>query len=172
MMNEHRLIIMRHATAESGANSDHARALTSSGEREARDVGRSLRANEMKPDLVLCSTAIRCRETWRSVSAELGEGATVDYEAPLYNGSAQQLLHCLAGVIDAQTVLLLAHNPGVSMLAIELAHGDEASLTRLRSGFAPATIAQFDFDGPWSTLSSASARLRRFEPAMHNHPPA
>jgi phosphohistidine phosphatase len=167
-MNEHRLIIMRHATAENVSSSDHARALTSSGETEAQAVGRSLRAYALNPDLVLCSTAVRCRETWRNVSAELGGSPDVDYEDTLYNGSARQLLHCLAGVVDAKTVLLLAHNPGVSVLALELAQGDEANVARLRSGFSPATIAEFDFEGAWSTLSSASAQLRRFDPAPRN----
>jgi phosphohistidine phosphatase SixA len=89
----------------------------------------------------------------------------VDFERDLYNASPESLLHCLAGIADEQSVLILAHNPGVSVLALELVRGNEESVTRLRAGFAPAAIACFEIEGPWSMISSASARLTRFERA-------
>jgi phosphohistidine phosphatase SixA len=95
----------------------------------------------------------------------LGSSAAVDFEHDLYNASAESLLHSLAGVVEEQTVLLLAHNPGVSVLAQALAAGDEENSARLRVGFAPATIACFEIEGPWSLLSASSARLTRFERA-------
>jgi phosphohistidine phosphatase len=164
-MKRRQLIIMRHATANPGGGRDHARTLTSSGQDEAREVGLSLRSQGPIPERVLCSSAIRCRETWQAVSAGLGSDAIVDFEDDLYNASPTSLLHCLAGVVDDQSVLLLAHNPGVSVLALELAGGDEESVTRLRAGFAPAAIACFEIEGSWSLVSSASARLTRFERA-------
>lgn len=117
------------------------------------------------PDRVLCSTAHRCRETWRAVAAGLDSSPTVEFLDALYNASATAQLDCLAGVALAKTVLLIAHNPGVSVLAHQLGGGDEASAALLRSGFAPASHACFEFDGPWSLLSSGSARLMRFEKA-------
>ena len=57
------------------------------------------------------------------------------------------------------------HELSTCMLALDLARGDEASITRLRAGFAPATIACFEISGQWSLLSSASAQLTRFERA-------
>jgi phosphohistidine phosphatase len=162
-MKQHQLIIMRHATANPGGGRDHARTLTSRGQDEAQQVGLSLRSQGAIPERVLCSSAIRCRETWQAVSAGLGSDAIVDLEDDLYNASPASLLQCLAGVVDEQSVLLLAHNPGVSVLALELASGDEESVNRLRAGFAPAAIACFEIEGSWSLVSSASARLTRFE---------
>ena len=164
-MGPRQLIVMRHATASSGGGRDHDRPLTSRGHDEARRVGLSIRSRGPIPERVLCSSALRCRETWQGLSASIDSTATVDFEDALYNASPESLLHCLAGVVDEQSVLILAHNPGVSMLALELARGDEKSVARLRAGFAPAAIACFEIEGPWSLLSPSSARLTRFERA-------
>lgn len=162
-MKQRHLIVMRHATAYSGSGSDHARTLTPQGHDEARRVGRSLQSQGPIPDRVLCSTATRCRETWRAISAELDTTPTVDFEDGLYNASAESLLNFLATLVDDRSVLLLAHNPGVSILALELVRDDAPGVARLRAGFAPATTACFEIAGPWSEVSSGSARLTRLD---------
>jgi phosphohistidine phosphatase len=162
-MHARQLIIMRHATAETGGGRDHARRLTTRGLDEAHRVGVSLASTGPIPEHVLCSSAARCHETWEAVAAGLDGRVTVDIEDELYNASAATLLDVLVGVVDVERILLLAHNPGVSQLALELGSDDESSLAQLRPGFSPATIACFEIDGRWSTLSSASARLMRFE---------
>ena len=164
-MERRQLIIMRHATANGGGGRDHARRLTRHGRDEARLVGIRLRGWGPLPDRVLCSSAIRCRETWQAVEAGLGSisSATVDFEDELYNASAPTLLDAIARVTIERTLLLLAHNPGVSVLALGLGKTDEEDRERLRGGFAPASFACFTVDGPWSALSSESARLSRFD---------
>lgn len=164
-MGQRKLIIMRHATANSDAGRDHARTLTAHGQDQARRIGLSLRSQSSVPERILCSTAIRCRETCQAVSAALGTNPVVDFEDVLYNASPASLLQCLAGLSNERNVLILAHNPGVSVLALELAGGDDQSVAQLRSGFAPADIACFETEGPWSLLSPDSARLTFFESA-------
>ncbi len=125
---------MRHATADPDGHRDHERSLSVQGLNEARRVGLSLRSKGPIPDRILCSSAVRCRQTWQAVSAELECSAKVDFQDDLYNASAASLLHSLAAVGEEQTVLLLAHNPGVSVLTHELAAGDEEGIARLRVG--------------------------------------
>lgn len=117
------------------------------------------------PDLVLASTALRCRETWAALSAGLGDPQEIEvrFDAALYAASAERLLDVLAGVTAARTVLLIAHNPGVSQLAHDLARGDDEARAELRAGFAPAAIACFAIEGDWHEVSAATARLRRFD---------
>jgi phosphohistidine phosphatase len=162
-MQRRQLIVMRHATANPGGGRDQARTLTAHGHDQAERVGLALRALGTIPERVLCSSAIRCRETWQAVSAALGSTVAVEFEDALYNASSESILHCLAGVVDEQSVLLLAHNPGVSDLALELGRGDPESVTALSSGFAPAATACFEIEGPWSHVSASTARLTRFE---------
>lgn len=115
------------------------------------------------PDRVLCSTATRCRETWDGLRRAMRTEAPVDFDDALYNASPEGLLHALAGVIEGDTLLLLAHNPGVSLLAFELARGREGPDDGMRRGFSPATLAIFEIETGWAEVSSTGARLRAVE---------
>ena len=159
------LILMRHARQSALAASDHERPLTDEGRDAAHRVGATLLREGLVPDQALSSTALRCRQTWECVSAAFEAPREATFEAGLYNATAAGLLDGLATIgEDGDTLLLLAHNPGISVLAIELAGSDEAALERLRAGFTPATTARFEIDGPWSTVSPRSARFLRFDP--------
>ena len=158
------LILMRHAKQSSHATSDHERPLTDAGLEQAHAVGLRLAESGVLPDRVLSSTALRCRETWAGVEAALPGSLAIDFEETLYNASADQLFQEIAGIPDdVNSLLLLAHNPGISMLALALAGNREAEIDRLREGFSPATIARFDVEASWSDISPRNARLRLFE---------
>ena len=131
---------------------------------QAHAVGLRLAESGVLPDRVLSSTALRCRETWAGVEAALPGSLAIDFEETLYNASADQLFQEIAGIPDdVNSLLLLAHNPGISMLALALAGNREAEIDRLREGFSPATIARFDVEASWSDISPRNARLRLFE---------
>lgn len=172
-MEPRQLIIMRHATADAGRGRDRDRPLTPLGLDEARRVGVRLRELGPSPDRVLCSTALRCRETCRSLLAGLGREPSVEFDEALYNADAGGLLDAIAHVVEPRRVLLIAHNPGVSMLALSLSAGREGEASGeaggpaagIVRGFAPATIACFRVESEWAELSPASARIERFERA-------
>ncbi len=161
-MTRTRLIVMRHATAGDGGP-DHARRLTHSGIEEARRAGLRLNELEFEPDRVCCSSATRCRETWQAVALGLRSSPRVEFDTSLYNASAQTLIDALIGIVEGETLLLLSHNPGVSVLTLELAHPDAAETTGLRAGFAPASMALFEIDASGSPPSKRNAELVRFE---------
>ena len=161
------LILMRHATAAAGTGRDIDRPLTRRGVDEAHRVGERLRVDGPIPDRVLCSTAQRCRETWRSLATGLGADSLpaidVAYDDDLYDASTSGLLDVIQSEQDAAVVLVLAHNPGISLLAVELGRGDPDFESALREGFTPASLAVFAIDDGWSALSPATARCLRFE---------
>jgi len=130
-------------------------------------VGARLVELDAVPDRVLSSSAIRCRETFESLCIGLKKRPPVDFEDALYNSSPDELLHGLAPWFaeddEPETILLLAHNPGVSMLAFDLGQGQDSDEALLRSGFAPATFALFEIDDDGTGVSRRSARLRRLE---------
>ena len=159
------LILMRHAKQSGLAASDHERPLTDEGREAAHRVGETLRREGRVPDHALSSTALRCRQTWECVAAAFDAPREATFEPSLYNASAAGLLDGLTLVDDdIETLLLLAHNPGISVLALELAGGDDAARDALRRGFTPATTARFEIEGPWSTVSPRTARFLRFDP--------
>lgn len=160
-----RLTLMRHARQSTLATADHDRPLLPEGRDQAHRVGARLASEERPVDRVLSSTALRCRETWSSVEAGLGRSVAAEYDGSLYNASPDQLADGLATVPEASKhVLLLAHNPGISLFAFTLAGTDEIALEQLREGFSPASTATFEIEGAWSTISARRARFLRFDP--------
>jgi len=158
-----RLIVMRHAQAGAGGVRDHDRPLTPAGLDDAHRVGRRLAREGPIPDRILCSSARRCRETGAAVIAGLGASPRVEHVDALYDASVEGLLHAIAGVDESEVLMLIAHNPGVSLLTIELASAREADRARVGGGFSPATTACFDVEADWSLISPRTVRLFRFE---------
>ncbi|MBJ20658.1 MAG: histidine phosphatase family protein [Deltaproteobacteria bacterium] len=159
------LILMRHARQSELAVRDHDRPLTNEGRKDAFRVGERLAEIGPIPGHVLSSTALRCRQTWDAVATGLAASIEADFVSSLYSASSRDLLDALHEVEEsAESLLILAHNPGMSMLGLELAAARESDLDLLRAGFTPATTACFEVDGTWSGLCSGSARLIRFEP--------
>lgn len=147
----HRLILMRHATTERAAASglDRDRALTEQGRRDAILMGRTLFEKGLRPDLALVSTATRTRQTWELVQEAFGD-VEVRLEPALYNASDDVLRrHVEAVEEEAGCLLVLAHNPGVHMLAHQYLIESAASpsvLDRMAAGFPTAAAAIFEVD--------------------------
>lgn len=146
-----RLILMRHAEAEraSGSGRDRDRDLSARGRSDAAMMGRALAAKGVRPDLALVSPANRTRQTWDLVHDAMGD-VEVRSAEPLYNGSADTLRRAIEAVEDeAGTLLVVAHNPGVHLLAVEYLIESAASpsiLDRMSGGFPPGSAALFTVD--------------------------
>ncbi|MET0134981.1 MAG: histidine phosphatase family protein [Kibdelosporangium sp.] len=140
------LLILRHASAANEpANADEERPLTQLGRSEATQVGKHVA--EWKPEQVLCSTALRTRQTWQLISPELETEPEIDFEPAIYQANAdtlRELIWLAAG--DARTLLLIGHNPAVHELAWGLL-GDRAP-----QHFPPAALAVVRFKGEWTDL--------------------
>jgi len=125
------LILMRHATAgHQGASTDHDRPLTAEGLREAADAGDWIRSNLPPVDAVLCSTAVRTRQTLTATRID----APATFSDELYGGGIDDILEQIAAIPDAAAVVLvIGHAPGIPATAAELvtiaalARADDAS---------------------------------------------
>jgi phosphohistidine phosphatase len=160
------LVLLRHAKAEPGGSlEDHLRPLALAGRRQASEVGTSLRADALVPDVVLVSSAIRTRQTWDLVRAGLGlapEVARLSEE--LYSAGVRTLLGLLHAVDPgAGTVLVVGHEPTVSQTAAALAGpgSDTAAMARVRVGVPTAIYSVLDVPGAWADLVPDAARLLR-----------
>jgi phosphohistidine phosphatase len=118
-----RVYLLRHAKSswKHPELPDHDRPLAGRGRRAAKAIVRHMRAQEFVPELVLCSTARRARETLERIEPALGR-APVRVERELYGASARELLARLRRLPDdVGSVLVIGHNPGMHELAVELA---------------------------------------------------
>lgn len=146
-----RLILMRHAEAERAAGSgrDRDRALSARGRADAAAMGRALAARGVRPDLALVSPAARTRQTWDLLHDAFGDVQIRDDEA-LFNGGAETLRRHVEAVEDeAGCLMVVAHNPGIHLLAVEYLIEGAASpsvLDRMSGGFPPGAAAIFGVD--------------------------
>lgn len=142
-----RLVLIRHAKSDWGDSSldDHDRPLGERGLRDAPRMARDLAATGFRPEVILSSTALRARTTADVFAAELGVAVTPDPE--LYGASANTLL-ATAAASGAFSVVLVAHDPGMSVLAGRLSGG--------RIEHMPTcAVATFQWEtGDWDVVDS------------------
>ena len=108
-----RLILMRHAKSDwSLDQEDHDRPLNKRGFAAAQALGDWMRDKDFLPDQVLCSSALRTRQTLDGLAI----AAPIQFDRALYLADPGVLLDQLCSA-TGDTVLMLAHNPGIAMLA-------------------------------------------------------
>jgi phosphohistidine phosphatase len=158
------LIILRHAKADRGAWADHDRPLTARGRRDALAAGRWLAEHRIKPDLTVCSTAARAKETWALAAMELGDGVPTAFERIIYTGDCDDLIRCVRETPDEiDTLLMVGHNPTLQELVLELAaDGSAPDILAARRDFGTCAVASLELSAGWDTADRACAGLVGF----------
>lgn len=153
------LILFRHAKAVRAheATSDEARGLTGRGRRDAAAAGAAMEDAGLKPKLALISSSTRTRET-----AEYGlQNFALEsrFEDALYHAASEGLWDAFSAS-DAETVVIVGHNPGIGELVSTLVHQahDGSKMARDLSGHFPtAAFAAFEIRG--DLMRAAGPRL-------------
>lgn len=110
------LLLLRHAKSSWDDESlpDHDRPLNRRGEKASVRMGRLIRERKLSPDLILCSTAVRAKETLRIVGKKLKNEIPTEFLPELYHCSTDTFITTLAAIHkDADRVMLVGHNPGL-----------------------------------------------------------
>jgi phosphohistidine phosphatase len=89
------LILIRHAKSDwdDPALSDHDRPLNARGQLSAPRIGAWLAERGVTPDAVLCSTALRTRETWDGIATHLPEAPEPVFSHGLYHAAPIDMLN-------------------------------------------------------------------------------
>ncbi|ASL39999.1 MULTISPECIES: histidine phosphatase family protein [Acetobacter] len=169
-----RLVLLRHAEAASAPLGDFSpeadmnRPLTPAGQEAARRCGHWLAAHSIVPDSIICSPALRTRQTLAgAVTALPPTLPPPDYCADIYEATPEALLaHIQQAPDSAFTVLMVGHNPGISLLA----HHLDMQASELDQGFAPGAVAIFEMYGSntlpdmthWQMCDGQSMHLHTF----------
>jgi len=114
-----RLILTRHAKSswDDPGMDDHDRPLNARGKSAALELGEWLHSRGHEPDEVLCSTAVRTRETWQiAVVAPLEVIPRVSYLDSLYHATPDVMMKVLRNATGS-CVMMIGHNPGIGELA-------------------------------------------------------
>jgi phosphohistidine phosphatase len=170
------LLLLRHAKSswDNPALADFDRPLAKRGKKAAPEIGAALAAKGLRPDLVLCSSAVRARETLELVLNALGPPAPeVRYDEELYMATPATLIARLrkhvANPASAQHVMLVGHNPGFEELArLLVGSGGAEDRALLAEKFPTCAVAVIAFDaGNWSAVEAGAGRLACFLTPKH-----
>ena len=159
-----RLFLLRHAKAgwaEPGMR-DFDRPLEPLGRTDADSIGAAMRERNLIPDLVLCSSAKRARETHDWMARHIGN-ARVVFADSLYSTDAAGYVDFIRESADADNVLVIGHNPMMEDLAEALSgSGDEHARHVLHSGFPTSALAVIRFPGSLAETSPGKGYLEAF----------
>jgi phosphohistidine phosphatase len=153
-----RLILLRHAKSSwsDGSLADAQRPLSARGERDAPRMGERLRERGERPDVVIASPARRARRTARLVCQAMGHPeSSIKLDPSLYLAAPDAILTVVAAQAGpADSVMVVAHNPGLTELANLLL--PDLELDNLPT--AGALTVDLDTDR-WTNLYGVARRL-------------
>ena len=151
------LTLLRHAKSDwsNAGLHDHDRPLSARGRSEIPTIAKCIRGANIRPSLIVTSSAIRARETARILAAELGFPAEfIQQEKSAYLATAEQLKKMIAVQDDGfNSIIIVGHNPGLSDLAQELLPCSAESLPT-----CGVFAMELDTDS-WGLLDGAKAKM-------------
>ncbi len=151
-----KLFVLRHAQSagKQSRQPDYDRDLTVEGEAKAKALGQKIKKENYDIDLILSSAATRTRHTVASVNEILQlTSEKIHYKKELYDAMLQDWIaeiHKLPA--DLRTVMLVGHNPGLSMLATNF-HNTIVDLE-------PCELIAFEFDvNSWEEIENKGKEI-------------
>lgn len=120
-------------------------------------MGGLVHEHGLVPDVILSSDAVRARLTATAVSEAAGFAGEIRFDGTLYLASASEIIDVLRALPDtnANTVMVVGHNPGLEQLV--------ATLTGEDHDLPTAALAQIVLPiGEWRDLDvSTTGTLRQ-----------
>jgi phosphohistidine phosphatase len=159
------LWLLRHAKSswDRPGMDDRERPLSRRGARAAASMRDFIAGEGLAPDLVLCSSSVRTRETLAGSLPALGPALEIRIEDAIYTFSGTALLERVRAVpADVGSMMVIGHNPACEELAVALASRGEA-LDELTTKFPTGALAEITLpDTAWDAIVEGSGELTRF----------
>lgn len=140
------LYILRHAQSPMVGGDDFERPLGDKGFADMKALGVKMQAEGLKPAFCYCSPAKRTRQTLQIIMQNgMGEVKT-DFPDRQYNAPAGTLYDILKQTeARYDSVMMVAHNPGIYNLALFLA-AEESAPPEMSMGYQAGTLTVIEFD--------------------------
>ena len=153
------LLLMRHGKSDwsSKIDKDFDRVLASRGISDAPMMGNWIKTNQYLPDQIICSPAIRAKQTVEHVCSQIDVAITnVYWDERIYGADIKKLLGVLSETQDKiKTLLMVGHNPGFSDLIDYLCPNNGL----IRKHMPTAAIAVISLNKIWSAVEQHSGIL-------------
>jgi phosphohistidine phosphatase len=166
MPSHKRLFVLRHAKSswDDPGLDDHERPLAPRGRRALEALASHMSDRNIHPELVLCSSSRRTRETLDGIAV----GGEHVIERTLYGAGAEELIDRLRQLPESvSSAMLVGHNPSAQMLVLRLTNHDadgsaDPQRDEVKRKFPTGGLATLAFDCDWSELAPGCARLEEF----------
>ncbi|OBZ92384.1 phosphohistidine phosphatase [Pararhizobium polonicum] len=166
-----RLYLLRHAKAAWAlpGQTDFDRTLDDAGFADAEIVAGMAADRGLVPDIVLCSSAVRCRQTADAFRRAMTQDLDIRYIDALYAGGANIYREIIGSQDDAPpSLMVVGHNPVIEEILRE-ALGEETAAEAIPAGYPPGALAVVDFDTRPSDGALPLGRLAAWiDPDRHN----
>ncbi len=160
-----RLFLLRHAKSswDDPHAADHDRPLAPRGRKAAKEIAAYMKDKRFEPSIVLCSSALRARQTWEIAAPAFPNRTAVEIEPSLYRAGKEELMSRLRSIPpEVSSVLLIGHNPAMQELVVTLAC-ESGQLQSIRKKFSTAALAVLEAQiSDWKELEPAAAELTDF----------
>lgn len=164
-----RVMLLRHAKSSWDPMDldDIDRPLAVRGRLSAPLLGRYIHRQKLEPDLVLCSSAIRARQTWELISAEwdqtnAAKRPQLEMRSSFYLARPAALMSALQRIDDeVVSVMIIGHNPGMEQFALQVVGAEKThAFRKMQKKFPTAALAVIGFAvESWSALTFGSGKL-------------
>jgi phosphohistidine phosphatase len=160
-----RLFLLRHAKSswDDPHLADHDRPLAPRGRKAAKQIASYMKNKSFEPSIVVCSSALRARQTWEIAAPAFPKRTAIEIEPSLYQAGNEELMSRLRRISrKASSVLLIGHNPAMQELVLTLA-SEGAQLQLIREKFPTAALAVLEarING-WGDLEPGATELADF----------
>ncbi len=161
------LCLFRHAKSswDDPGQADAERPLNARGRKAAVAMGSYIAAEGLLPDRILCSTAVRTRETVARAFGDMKGAPEPDFVDAVYLAPAERLLDLVRKLpARDERVMIVGHNPGLQDLALGLvAPSSGEAVARLAEKLPTAALVIITFDAAnWRAVQPGRGRLERF----------
>lgn len=154
-----KLYVIRHAKSswKDHALNDFDRPLNKRGKDNAPLMGDKLRDKNIVPDIIISSPALRAKTTAKIIAELVHYGKEIIVDERIYESTPAELHDILIAVDDKNnTLFLIGHNPGLTMLVREYVEFNKNIVT--------CGIVEIAFDcDRWTDISAENARLISFD---------
>jgi phosphohistidine phosphatase len=143
-----RIYLLRHAKsgwAEPGGR-DFDRNLSDAGFAEAELLAETAADKGYRPDLVVSSTAIRCRQTADAINRVFSGLVEFRYVDELYNAPAEVYMELASSTRGVDALMLVGHNPAIEEVFARLCGNDVMART-VPEGYPTSGLAVIDCVG-------------------------
>lgn len=160
-----KLFLIRHSYAEPmGSKPDKERTLTMEGQSTIRALGRHLKKESFHPELIICSSSVRTRETAVNLMEELEiSDQIILYEDIIYNASVREMLN-VVNALDSKykDVVIIGHNPTITYFGEYLTNSGIGNME-------PSSMVEIKIEGVnWQEVSQGSGNFISYFHPNHN----